>query len=241
MSPSVTSARRVAVSQRQRRCEVGAQLRRREHARRVEPRDVGRYRVQVAGASEGADHQHHHGWLQGHAPSNGDSDRSARESRRPAGRRADIAHPAASRRRQRRFRNQSVWGVDRDAAASKDRRRARIRPPGLDARRGRRRLRLAASSTRRRSTSASSPRRSRSTARPTTRSAPTSSSPTTSARPCCARSPSRTSSRPTGRPSPSSTPGRTAASAPLVRSTRRKYNPGVSEILTEARRRAASA
>ncbi len=86
----------------------------------------------------------------------------------------------------------------------------------------------------RRATSGSRTLRSRSSGRATTRSAPTSSSPTTSVRPCCARSPSRISSRPTGRRSPSSTRGRTARSSPLWRSVKRKYNPGVAEILTEA-------
>ena len=115
--------------------------------------------------------------------------------------------------------------------------RASRQPRDSTHRRGRRRLRLA-DRLRDRGLPGLPPRGDHDLrASPTTRSGPTSSSRTTSARPCCARSPSRTSCRPTGRRSPSSTPGRAAASRRCLRSTRRKYNPGVPEILTEARRR----
>ena len=59
-------------------------------------------------------------------------------------------------------------------------------------------------------------------------------SPATWARPCCAPSPSRTSCRPTGRRSPSWTRVARRSPTPLYRSIRRRYNPGLRDILTEA-------
>ena len=69
-------------------------------ARRIEARR-GRYRVQVAGASEGADHQHHHGWLQGHVPPNGPPPTSFRTPRALVGARTPAAR-SRSRRPARR-------------------------------------------------------------------------------------------------------------------------------------------
>ena len=74
----------------------------------------------------------------------------------------------------------------------------------------------------------------RSSGRATIRSAPISSSHTTSGRPCCARSPSRTSSRPDWPTFAQLDAWSHKSFKPLWRTTRRKYNPGVPEILTEA-------
>ena len=63
---------------------------------------------------------------------------------------------------------------------------------------------------------------------------PTSSSRTTSVRRCSARSRSRTSCRPTGRRSRQLDAWSRRSVKPLFRSIRRKYNPGVPDILAEA-------